>query len=255
MTTQDYTYPGPTANNLRAFPNKNGKRQLLKGIDKGYLYRDRTNHESATHLKIPVNVGGISWKVLKLYIKYLDLKAQSPDLGTFQIYHSKRHYQRTIKALIEKGWAWRADKKVYLKAYQEVWRSMGIERVTVNGISRFRYWKIPVEIFPNERTDRKGADGKIILGYQKEIEMFIKKKITKRKLAQLRFALKDKGEKNTATFSAKSAASSFGYKSVASGSKLRKEFMELVPQTAIEAKPYFNRVKGRFEENTKRVAI
>lgn len=163
MTPQDYTCPDTTSNNLRAFPDKNGKRQLLKGIGKGYLYRDR---ESATYIKIPVNIGGIDWKLLRLYIKYLDLKVQSPDLGTFQIHHSDRYYQRTVESIIEKGWAWRSNKKIYLKAYQEVWRSMGIARVSMNGISRFKYWKIPVAVLPIERTDRKSADGKIkTLGY------------------------------------------------------------------------------------------
>jgi hypothetical protein len=86
-------------------------------------------------------------------------------------------------------------------------------------VPRFKYWKIPIEIFSPERKT-----------YLKEIEHEIRKKITKRKLAQIRYALKGKGESlaraDQATFSARSAGTLFGFTSPATGTKLRQKYFE-----------------------------
>jgi len=238
---------------------KNEKRQFskVKGLGSTTIYLDReyntfrkVSHSVSGFIKCPVNISDSlrdksdrkSWKDFKLYVKYLDLKVQNPDCGTFQICHSHRYYQRVIKQLLAKGWAWKEGRAVYLKAYQWVWRDMGINRVQYKGYLKFRYWKIPTDGFSLERK-----------AYLKEIETEIRKRIAKRKLAQFRYALTEKADK--ATFSAKSAGSQFGYKSPSTGSKLRKHYFSVVQVPAEQAKPRYNRDRGRYEEPTKQIAI
>lgn len=200
-------------------------------------------------IKIPVNIGDAlkdnyssRWKDFKLYCRFLDLKVQNPDCGTFSIEHTHRTYQRVIKALIKRGWAWREGRVIKLKAYQFVWRSIGINRVKVGNILKFKYWKISVSIFSEKRKD-----------YLRQIENVIREKITSRKLAQIRYALKAKGERtDQATFSAMSASSLFGYRNPSTGSKLRKKFFTVVETNS---KPYFNVNRGRYEEPTKQIKL
>src|SRR5690606_12754851 len=219
-------------------------------LDREYNTFRKVSHSVSGFIKCPVNIADSlrdkadqkAWKDFKLYIKYLDLKVQNPDCGTFRIEHSPRYYQRVIKQLIAKGWAWKEGKTLFLKAYQYVWRDMGINRVQYKGYLKFRYWKIPIDGFSLERKV-----------YLKEIETEIRKRITKRKLAQIRYALKEKADR--ATFSAKSAGSLFGYKSTSTGSKLRKDYFSVVPMTPEQAKPRYNRDRGRYEQPTKQIAI
>lgn len=236
------------------------KRQLLKVkglvsttsyLDSEYNTFQKVSHPCSDFIKCPVNIGDSlrersdakGWKDFKLYVGYLDLKVQNPDIGTFQICHSHRYYQRLIKKLIAKGWAERIGRTIHLRAYQYVWRQMGVSRVNHKGILRFKYWKIPVDQFSDERKT-----------YMKEIENEIRKRITKRKLAQFRYALKEK-ENTQATFSAKSAGSLFGYRSPATGSKLRIKYFDIIPMTEEQAKPRYNKERGRYEEPTKKIAI
>lgn len=238
---------------------KKQKRQLLK-VKGGYYNSPRLlSYPSAQWIKCPVNIADAlkdaasrkikyghsakAWKDFKLYVKYLDLKVQYPDLGIFKIFHSHRYYQRTIKQLIAKGWAERKKGIISLRAYQFVWNDMGINRVDDAGVLKYKYWKIPVDIFSAERKT-----------YLKEIEHEIRKKITKRKLAQIRYALKGKGL-TQATFSAKSAGTTFGYTSDCTGSKLRQKYFDVIPMTKEEVKPKFNKQRGRYEEPTKQIAI
>lgn len=210
----------------------------------------KVSHSPSEFIKVPVNIGEMlkdghkrkSWKDFKLYVKFLDLKVQNPNCGTFQIFHSHRYYQRVIKQLTARGWAWREGRKVFLKAYQHVWRDLGITRVNVARIERFKYWKIPISTFSEERKT-----------YLKEIEDEIRKRITKRKLAQIRYALKEMDTQ--ATFSAMSAGSTFGYRSPSTGSKLRQKYFSLVPTTPEESKPRFNKAHGRYEEPTRKIAL
>jgi hypothetical protein len=238
--------------------SSNIKRQFSKGIDEGSNTNtlQKLSPPPLTFLKCPKNLEGLNWKDFRLYIRYLDLKAQNPDIGLFKIYYNHRYYQRVIKKLIIKGWAWRSNGKVYLKAYQAIWRSMGISRVRINGVLRYQYWKISIDQLCLNRSNQK-INGKVIPGYLKEIEEIIRKKLTKRKLAQLRFALNSEGKfkQDQATFSAKSASSLFGHRSPSTGSKLRQKYFEMIEQTPDEMKPRFNIKKGRFEEPTKKVAI
>lgn len=217
-------------------------------------------------VKCPVNIGDAltkqsnakSWKLFRLYVQYLDMKIQNPNVGTFKIEHSHRSYQRVIKKLIQKGWAIRKERTVYLRAYQYVWRDIGVTRCRdrKTKVERFRYWKIPVWKFLEEK--RYYLDKNSIKGYLKEIEDEIRKRISKRKLAQIRYALKDQDEKR-ARYSSRSAGSLFGYKSTSTGSKLRSKYFEVIePKTEEEkfkARPRWNKAHGRYEEPTKEVAI
>lgn len=201
---------------------------------------------SAEFLRVPVNIEGVPWRVFRLYVKFLDLKAQDPDAGTFKIFHSKRAYQKAIKEMTAKGWAFdRGRGIVRLRAYPFVWRQMGIQRVRVKGILKYRYWKIPLEGFSDNRPE-----------YLKEIEKEIRKRMAIRKGAQIRRALSNKGTSNDrATFAAMSAALLYGYQSPSTGSKLRKSFFEVLPQSAEEAKPYLNMTRRRWENRTKQIAL
>lgn len=229
---------------------KNAKRQKSKGIEQGisssnYLQKLSHEYKQAEFVKCPVNIAGITYLDMRLYIKYLDLKAQNPDCGTFKIFHTKRSYQRDIKEMVERGWAMRDGNEIKLRAYQEVWRRLGIPQLRIKHINRYRYWKIPTENFLGER--RK---------YLPELEEYIRKKMANRKLAQMRYALKEQGVKTyQATFSAFSASLLFGYKSPSSGSNLRKKYFEVIPMTKEEAKPYFNIKNGRYEDPPKKIAL
>ncbi len=267
---QNYKDSNTPSKDLPNSSSQNGKRQLLK-VKGGYSSINTFQYLSfcpSEFIKCPVNLADSlkdsaskkfkAWKDFRLYVQYLDLKAQNPNVGTFQIIHSHRYYQRTAKALIGRGWAWREGRTVHLKAYQHVWRSMGIPRVSNNGFWKFKYWKIPVSVFSEKRKFKDRETGEV-KGYLKEIENEIRQRITKRKLAQIRYALKAKGDGlarvNQVTFSAMSAASLFGFTSPASGSKVRSKYFSLIPQTPEEAKPFFNKSKGRYEEHTKQIAI
>lgn len=240
---------------------ENRKRQLSKAkggyttslLSKEYNTFRKVSFCSSEFIKCPVNIGETlkwnstkgAWKEFRLYTRYLDLKAQSPNTGTFRIKHSPRYYQRTIKQLIAKGWAWRDGRTVYLKAYQHVWRDLGIGRVQQKHGLKFKYWKIPVSLFSDQR--------KI---YLKEIEVEIRKRIAKRKLAQIRWALKQKGKnEQSETFSAKSAGTTFGYRSPSTGSKLRQIYFEVLPMSEDELRPKFSKERGRYEVPTKKIAI
>lgn len=202
---------------------------------------------SAEFLRVPVNIEGIPWRVFRLYVKYLDLKAQNPDVGTFRIFCARRSYQKAIKEMIARGWAFdRGRGEVKLRAYPCVWREMGVQQTrTKKGFLKYRYWKIPLDGFSDERKH-----------YLREIEDKIRQRMATRKGAQIRRALSHKGTSNDrATFAGMSAALLFGYQSASSGSKLRKTFFEVLPQTPEEAKPYFNKVTGRYENRTREIAL
>lgn len=242
----------------------------------------KLSHPKSEFLKCPMNIGDSLtrnswkkdckrklWKDFNLYIKYLDMKVQNPDCGTYknEIKKEERYYQRLAKQLIKKGWAYRKDKIVHLRAYQYVWRDLGITRVKdkKSGIQKFKYWKIPLHRFPSEKRyykvidtsnpiKKNGKPNYIVMGYLKEVEDYLRKKISERKRAQFRWALKEK-DNTRATFSSRSAGSLFGYKSPSSGTKLRTKYFEVIPMTEEEAKPKWIKERGRYEEPTKQIAI
>ena len=225
-------------------------RHFSKVKGKGIIPYDSCRFPQSEFIKIPVNIADSlkdnlrskSWKDFKLYCRFLDLKVQNPNCGTFHIEHTHRAYQRGIKALIQRGWAWREGRTIKLKAYQFVWRSMGINRVKVGDILKFKYWKISVSLFSESRKD-----------YLRQLENVIREKIASRKLAQIRYALKAKGERsNQVTYSSMSASSLFGYRSSSTGTKLRNKFFSVVET---KSKPFFNAKRGRYEEPTKQIHL
>jgi hypothetical protein len=232
------------------------KRQFSKAKGGSIIPYESCRFPQAEFIKVPVNIAESlkwnherrSWKDFRLYCRFLDLKVQNPNIGIFQIHHTHRYYQRVIKQLLAKGWASREGRTVFLRAYPHVWKLMGINRLDVKGVLKFKYWKIPVDVFADDRKT-----------YLKQIEDEVRKKITTRKLAQIRYALKEKGEGHAradrATFSAKSAGSLFGYRSAYSGSKLREKYFNVLPMSKEESKPKFNKANGRYEEPTKQIAL
>lgn len=196
-------------------------------------------------IKVPLNLEGVNYKDLRSYIKYLDCKAQTPE-GIFKIYCSKRYYYRTINMLIVRGWASicleTENGRISLRAYQYVWRSMGVDQMIFKGRNSFRFYKIELERLADDRKT-----------YLKQIEEIIRQKMAKRRAAQIRWNLLKAGqETDQANFSAKSAALLFGYRSPSTGSKLREKHFDLIPS---ESKPYFDRIEGRFKEPCKRIAL
>lgn len=238
----------PNGSNKPILKTKNQKRQFSKDKGKGIISFEKCRFPVSDFIKCPINIGDHlkdsykGWKEFKLYVRFLDLKAQNPNCGTFKIEHSHRAYQRIIDNLIKRDWAWREGRTIRLRAYQAVWKSMGIPRLRVGRILKFRYWKFPVSGFSDDRKT-----------YLKQIEFEIRKKIAKRKLVQIGYALRVKGELvNMATFSSRSTSYLFGYKSSSTGTKLRNEFFEVVQA---ESKPYYNEKRGRYEEPTKRIHL
>lgn len=250
-----------------------GKTSRQKSKEKGgyttiYINTDSYNtlrklsHASADHVKCPVNIAEVlsenaktrAWKTFKAYLKFLDVKAQFPNLGIFDIKQTatkeRRYFQRVINELISKGWAWRQGNVIKLRAYQAVWRSMGIERITTvtesgKRLTRYKYWKFPTSEFTGERKE-----------YMKLLEQRIRERITKRKLAQMRFALRNKGlKKDTETFSCISAGFLFGYKSPSTGSKLRDKFFSVVDVDKQVYKPKFDKRRGIVAYPSKEVIL
>lgn len=229
--------------------SKNKKRQLSKDKEDSSIntLRNLSFFPSAEFIKCPVNIGDCRtpWKDFRLYCKYLDLKAQNPNVGEFRIYCNHRYYQRTLKQLIQRGWALKVKTKIVrLKAYQHVWRDMGIVRINRDGIPRFQYWKIPTNIFADDRQT-----------YLRQIEEEIRKRIAQRKRAQIRHALKKGDDKHQVTFAAKSASLLFGFRSCSTGSKLRQKYFDVLKQSDQESKPYFDQKEMRYKNQTKKIAL
>lgn len=202
-------------------------------------------------IKVPVNFNGVPYKDRRLYVRFLDMKLQTTE-GIFRIKvrRHRRTYYREAAKLVDKGWARRCTPGekglVALRSYQHVWRDLGVMRYPIRrrgNRAGYVYYKVPCGHFADDRPT-----------YLRQIECEIKKRLAKRQAAQIRWRLNNKAcnENTQATFSARSAARLFGYRSPSTGSKLRKENFEVIPGPSV---PYFNRVTGRYEEPTKRIAL
>jgi hypothetical protein len=201
-------------------------------------------------LKVPLNFEGVTYKDRRLYCRYLDFKAQS-ESGVFKIYlkRYRRTYYRDFQRLIDRGWASPChegeDGSISLRAYQYVWRDLGIQPCRMRGRHGkfgYNYYKLDVDLLPLERGN-----------YLKAIEDSIRKKQATRQAAQMRWSLKRKGMDNTkANFGANAAARLFGYKSASSGSKVRKQYFSVIEAPSL---PYFNCARGRYEEPVKQIAL
>lgn len=213
------------------------------------------------YLKVPTAFEGIPYKKQRLYIKYLDCKAQTTE-GVFKNTMSRKynpkdrqHYRRICQELIKQGWASSISKDtISLRRYQFVWRDLGIKRFNKWDGNQFKqpsrkasgqffsYFKIPIDCLA---LDRKT--------YYKEILDIIHKRLADRRRNQTRWRLKQRGLESTeATFSGYSSALLFGYRSPATGSKLRKKHFSVISDNA---KPYYNIVNHRWEEPTRKIAL
>lgn len=212
-------------------------------------------------LKVPTCFAGIPYKSQRLYIKYLDCKAQTIE-GVFKNMSSRKynakdreHYRRIIQALLKKGWASSVSADtIELRAYQYVWRDLGIKRFDKWDFSKFKdhsrrasgqffsYFKIPIDELSLERKT-----------YYRQLAEIIQKKLADRRRSQIRWRLKQRGlDTDQATFSSLSSALLFGYRSPATGSKLRKKHFSIVPG---EYKPYYNKVNHRWEDPAKKIVL
>lgn len=188
------------------------------------------------------------------------MKAQTSE-GVFKnlwkIPSHRRFYQRVMKELLVAGWATKlGPRTIALRSYQEIWRSLKIPRLRKRGkgwhdASRrpsgysWAYFKIPVEQLDNDRQN-----------YYRQLETIIRRKIANLVRGQIRWNLKQtQVNSNEANFACLTAASWFGFRSPSTGSKLRKKYFDLIPQTAEESRPYFSRIHGRFESRTKQIAL
>jgi hypothetical protein len=200
-------------------------------------------------------------------VRYLDCKCQSVE-GIFTNPGSRKwgesarqHYRRTIKLLLKHGWARPCKKgehgEIALKSYQYVWNKLGISMHQKRDPRTFHdhrkgstlffsYYKISLDALSDDRKT-----------YYNEIKLIIQKGMADRKRNQLRWRL-NKGRNNkvdkvdSATFSALSSSSLFGYKSPSTGSKLRKMNFSIVET---DEKPGFNPARGRWEDPTKKIAL
>lgn len=196
-------------------------------------------------IKVPVNFENITFRDFRLYLKFLDCKAQTTE-GVFKIQCTPRYYYRVASDLVDRGWARQCapteDGKFALKAYQFVWRDLGISKVNSTHGPAFRFFKIYTDGLSLDRVN-----------YMRELEKIVRDRLARRREAQIRWSLRKAGSETTkANFSAKSAALLFGYRSSSSGSKLRKMYFSVIEQ---DSKPYFNRANGRYEEPTKQIRL
>jgi hypothetical protein len=235
-------------------------RKVLSGVNTGVQYLTKV----VTHIKVPISLEGVPYKLQRLYVRFLDCKSQSVE-GIFSNPGSRKwgestrqHYRRTIKLLLESGWARPCEKgeggEIALKSYQFVWNAMGVprhqkkdrraflDRRQGSGLF-FAYFKIPLESLSDDRRT-----------YYDEIKLIIQKNLADRKRRQLRWRLNSgrKYKVDSTTFSALSTSSLFGYKSPSTGSKLRKMNFSIVDTAE---KPGFNPARGRWEEPTKKIAL
>ena len=198
-------------------------------------------------LKVPVNAQFKSFKDLRLYCIYLDMKAQTPEgVYKIQIRSLKDYVSRSFKKLVARGWASKNnDGSFSLRAYQYVWRDLGIYQIEVKRHFKYRYKKIWIDSLPIDRTE-----------YLKELEEIINQHIAKRKAAQIRWRLLETGNKlSEATFGSIKAANLFGYRSASSGSKLREKYFSLIPQTEDQKKQYWNPAKGMYQNHCRMIAV
>ncbi len=222
-------------------------------------------------IKVPVDINILSKKDFALYITFLDMKMQAPEVGTFEIQHSKRYYQRMVKKLIAKGWAWREKRKIYLKSYHHVWRQLKFPKTKVNGHYKVRVWCLWTDKFISDKLkEYEPGTRKVIGGYLKEMTDAIRKLMAQRKRKQIRFAkvrkikngkacgdwvLKDRSLDTTvATFSASQASRLFGYRSPQSGAKLREQYFEVTKDERYK-RLYWNKERGRYEFPTKYIEL
>ncbi len=216
------------------------------------------------NLKVPTSFGEVPFMLQRLYIKYLDCKAQTVE-GIFKNQWNRKwspgqrqYYRRAINKLLESGWARPVaggeDGDIAVRAYQHVWRDLGIKRFIKKDRKRFRdarlgsgefysYFKIPIRDLAEDRKV-----------YNMQITDTIQKHVAERKRAQIRQRLNSSSSSkiDKATFGAKRAALLFGYKSPSTGSKLRKKNFSIVET---DEKPSFNRRNGRWENPCKQIAL
>jgi hypothetical protein len=239
----------------------------------------RVDTKDVPFVRVPVNFTGITlsrvngkvkrlpmipYTLQRLYIQYLDCKAQTSE-GIFTNFWSRKrgasnrqHYRRVISALLKQGWARPCTNEengdIALRSYRYVWRQLGIERFRVKDRRKFFDQKkyssgeqySDFKIYCSDLSDDRKT-------YYQQIKNIIHKKLTDRKCAQIRWRLK-KGRKHSditqATFGAESAALLFGYRSSSSGSKLRKKNFSVLPSNG---KPKF--LNGEWREPCKLIAL
>lgn len=176
------------------------------------------------HLKIPVNFEEIPYDKRNLFVAFLHLQSFSP-YGRIHISKvPRRKFHHWLNKLTGAGLISR-DKDYYiLKSNEYVWGILGIKRINYKG-NEYRWRKLPNSFKSLKWSEFKRKAIEDIQSYQ-----------TERKKAQLRRRHKLAGNpinNKTSLFGAKAAARVFGYKSVASGSKYRDKWFDVVKEPSI----------------------
>jgi hypothetical protein len=139
-----------------------------------------------------------------------------------------------MKKLITRKWATKEGKCISLSSYQKVWRLLDVDQSWNDEIKKYRfaYHKVSLEELPVNRKD-----------YFKKLTDMVLTKVAGNKVRQIKWRLKNKQTHGTVnkleTFiSCRKVASLFGLsqKSVASGSKYRKRFFEVINEPSVRVK-------------------
>lgn len=187
-----------------------------------------------TFVKIPKQVFKITPADARLYAAFIDFKVFNPEgfiCPPFKRKVDRFYYHYWMKKLIARRWAAKVDKCIRLSSYQEVWRLLDVDQSWIDEIKKYRftYHKINIEDLPVDRKD-----------YFKKLTDIVLTKVAGNKVRQIKWRLNNKqtpGTVNeTETFmSCRKVASLFGLspKSVASGSKYRKRFFQVINEPSV----------------------
>lgn len=190
-------------------------------------------------VKIPKQLFSISPANAKLYAVFLDFKAFNPEgfiCPPFKRKVDRFYYHYWMKKLIKRKWATKLGACMNLLSYQAVWRLLGVDQSWNDEVKKYRftYHKINIEDLPVDRKD-----------YFKKLTDMVLTKVAGNKARQIKWRLNNKqtpGRVNKPeTFmpmSCRKVASLFGLspKSVASGSKYRERFFQVINEPSVRVK-------------------
>lgn len=188
-------------------------------------------------VKIPKQLFKITPSDARLYAAFLDFKAFNIEgfvCPPFKQKKNRFYYHYWMKKLIKRQWATKCGSCIGLASYQEVWRKLGVDQSWNKQVKKYRftYHKVNTQDLPVNRRD-----------YFKKLTEMVLTKVAGNKVRQIKWRLKNKQTpatvNKTETFmSCRKVASLFGLsqKSVASASKYRKRFFEVINEPTIRRK-------------------
>jgi hypothetical protein len=198
---------------------------------------DSNLENSSRFIKIPKALCQCSPAEAQLYAAFLDFKAWNPEgiitSSSMIIRRADRHfYGYWMTKLVRRGWATeritQRGKIFSLKAYQDVWRDMGVQPSWCRKIKRYKfvYSKVDVADLPLERKE-----------YIRKLKDLLLSQVAGNKVRQIKYRLRTTQSPvtdKTATYiSSRAISELFLLRSSRSGHKYRLRFFEVIPEPPI----------------------